>query len=62
MHSFLDIFGKFAAVIGPALYAVVYSLSGKACYGILSVILLFILGLVFLTVGKPYFAAADNKR
>lgn len=60
--GFLDIFGKFAAVIGPALYAVVYSLSGKACYGILSVILLFILGLVFLTVGKPYFAAADNKR
>ena len=60
--GFLDIFGKFAAVIGPALYAVVYSLSGKACYGILSVILLFILGLVFLTVGKPYFAAVDNKR
>lgn len=60
--GFLDIFGKFAAVIGPALYALVYSLSGKASYGILSVILLFILGLVFLTVGKPYFAAAGEKR
>ena len=58
-YGFLDIFGKFAAVIGPALYALVYGLTDKACYGILSVILLFILGLVFLKVGKPYFKAAE---
>ena len=58
-YGFLDIFGKFAAVIGPALYALVYGLTDKACYGILSVILLFILGLVFLKVGKPYFKEAE---
>ena len=60
-YGFLDIFGKFAAVIGPALYALVYGITDKACYGILSVILLFILGLVFLKVGKPYFKAAELK-
>lgn len=60
-YGFLDIFGKFAAVIGPALYALVFGLSGKACYGILSVIILFILGLVFLKIGKPYFTAAENE-
>jgi len=60
-YGFLDIFGKFAAVIGPALYALVFGLSGKACYGILSVIILFILGLVFLKIGKPYFAAAEKE-
>lgn len=60
-YGFLDIFGKFAAVIGPALYALVYGITDKACYGILSVILLFILGSVFLRVGKPYFKAAELK-
>ena len=61
-YGFLDIFGKFAAVIGPALYALVFGLSGKACYGILSVIILFILGLVFLKIGKPYFTAHELKK
>jgi len=60
-YGFLDIFGKFAAVIGPALYALVFGMSGKACYGILSVIILFVLGLVFLRIGKPYFKAHEIK-
>lgn len=61
-YGFLDIFGKFAAVIGPALYALVFGLSGKASYGILSVIILFILGLVFLKIGKPYFTEHEMKK
>jgi len=57
-YGFLDIFGKFACVIGPALYSLVFGLSGKACFGILSVILLFIGGLVMLGLGRPYFKNA----
>ena len=59
--GFMDIFGKFACVIGPALYELFYGLTGKACFGILSIILLFVLGFVFLTVGKKHFRIAENK-
>lgn len=59
--GFMDIFGKFAAVIGPALYSLVYGLSGKASFGILSLILLFVLGGTFLIVGKPHFTAAQHE-
>ena len=60
-YGFLDIFGKFACVIGPALYSLVFGLSGKACFGILSVILLFIGGLVMLGLGRPYFKNAQRE-
>lgn len=59
--GFMDIFGKFACVIGPALYEVFYSLSGKACFGILSIIILFILGFTFLKVGNKYFRAVEHE-
>lgn len=59
-YGFMDIFGKFACVIGPALYALVYGLTGKACFGILSLILLFICGLVFIAVGKPHFKKVEH--
>lgn len=59
--GFMDIFGKFAAVIGPALYSLVYGISGKASFGILSLILLFVLGGTFLIVGKPHFTAAQHE-
>lgn len=58
--GFMDIFGKFAAVIGPALYALVFGITGKASLGILSLILLFVAGCVFLLVGRPHFAAAQH--
>ena len=54
-YGFLDVFGKFAAVIGPALYSLFYGITGKSSIGILSIILLFIVGGIFLIVGKPYF-------
>ena len=59
-YGFMDIFGKFACVIGPALYELFYGITGKACFGILSVILLFICGFVFLTVGKKHFLTAEH--
>lgn len=46
--GFFDIFCKFAAVIGPALYALTKNITGRSSYGILSIVLLFILGFVFL--------------
>ena len=60
--GFMDIFGKFACVIGPALYELFYGITGKPCFGILSIILLFILGFAFLTVGKKHFRIVEHER
>ncbi len=59
-YGFMDIFGKFACVIGPALYEVFYGMTGKACFGILSLILLFVSGFIFLTTGKKHFLNASR--
>ncbi|MEA4925423.1 MAG: MFS transporter [Syntrophomonadaceae bacterium] len=42
--GFFDIFGKFAAVVGPALYALFAGWTGRSSIGILSLLLLFIIG------------------
>jgi len=42
--GFYNIFGKFAAIIGPFLVGFVTQMTGKSNYGILSVIILFIIG------------------
>lgn len=42
--GFFDIFGKFATVIGPFLFAVTADLSGRSSFGILSLLLLFAVG------------------
>lgn len=48
--GFFDIFGKFAAVIGPALYGFVKIATGRSSLSILSLILLF--GIAFTILGK----------
>ncbi|MCL2342766.1 MAG: MFS transporter [Firmicutes bacterium] len=50
--GFFEIFSKFAAIIGPALYALVKGITGRSSFSILSIILLFAVGLVLLTVGR----------
>ena len=51
--GFYNIFGKFAAIIGPFLMALTTTLTGVARYSILSIIPLFIIGLiVFLMLPK----------
>lgn len=60
-YGFLDIFGKFSCVIGPALYALVLSISGRASFGILSVILLFFAGGIALLCGRKHFKHAIPK-
>lgn len=57
-YGFLDIFGKFSCVIGPALYSLVYGLTGKSSFGILSIILLFLAGGITLIAGRKHFTVA----
>jgi UMF1 family MFS transporter len=48
--GFYNIFGKFAAIMGPAIMAVVTQVTGKSTYGVFSIIALFIIGGVILTL------------
>lgn len=52
--GFFDIFGKFAAVIGPALYALTFGLTGRSSLSILSIILLFVVALTILITGRKH--------
>jgi len=53
--GFFDIFGKFATVLGPLLYALVRGITGSPAYAILSIIVLFLLGLIMLGIGNKHF-------
>lgn len=51
--GFFDIFGKFSAVIGPALFSLVWTATKQVYLGIIPVLLMFVLGMVlFLMVPK----------
>ena len=52
--GFFDIFGKFAAVLGPLLYSVTKGTTGRSSFSILSIILLFLASLVVLRIGRKY--------
>ena len=60
-YGFFDIFGKFAAVIGPSLYALVKSLTGRSSFGILSLMLLFAAGGITLIIGRKYFKELEAR-
>lgn len=47
--GFYNMLGKFAAVLGPTLMGYVTLITNNARYGILSILILFILGAIFLT-------------
>ena len=49
--GFFDVFGKFAAVVGPLLYSLFFMLTDRASVGILSLILLFLVGAALLIFG-----------
>jgi UMF1 family MFS transporter len=59
--GFFDIFGKFAAVLGPTLYAFVKISSGRSSYGILSIIILFALGGIVIAVFRKPLKTAENR-
>lgn len=50
--GFYDIFGKFAAILGPGLYGLVKALTGRSSLSILAIILLFMAGAIFIMVNK----------
>ncbi len=50
--GFFDIFGKFAAVLGTALYGFISLVTGSAAMGIASVSVLFIVAFVILIIGR----------
>jgi UMF1 family MFS transporter len=52
--GFFDIFGKFAAVLGPFLYAVIRGATGRSSFSILSVIFLFLASLIILGLGNKH--------
>ncbi|MDO4581506.1 MAG: MFS transporter [Bacillota bacterium] len=63
--GFFDIFGKFATIIGPLLYAICANSTGRSSIGILGLLILFAIGLIILwRTPKEAFtvdrSAADN--
>jgi len=58
--GFFDIFGKFASVLGPFLYSLIGNWTGRSSYGVLALIVLFLVGLVIMVAGKKEFAALDT--
>jgi UMF1 family MFS transporter len=48
-----NIFGKFAAIMGPAMIGVITIATGESKYGVVSLIVLFVLGAAILTQVKP---------
>jgi UMF1 family MFS transporter len=59
--GFFDIFGKFAAVLGPALYAFVKTSTGRSSYGIFSIIILFAVGGVVIVVFRKSLRMAETR-
>jgi UMF1 family MFS transporter len=57
--GFYDVFGKFATVIGPLLYAMFYFLTDRASIGILSLLLLFASGGLLLILGRKELAKTE---
>jgi len=54
--GFFNIFSRFAAILGPFIMALVTGLTGgRSSFGILSIIILFIVGLLFLTGGRKHY-------
>jgi len=52
--GFFEIFGRFASVMGPALYAVIYAVTDRRDFGILAILGLFVIGLAVLTIGRKH--------
>lgn len=47
--GFYNIFGKFASIMGPLLVALTTQLTGKSNYGVFSLIILFVIGIIILS-------------
>jgi len=52
--GFFEIFGRFAAILGPFLYATVLSITGRPPLAIISIMFVFLVGLIILICGKKH--------
>jgi len=56
--GFFEIFGRFAAILGPALYAIVLNTTGRPSISVLSVSVIFLIGLTILITGRKHLDAS----
>jgi len=54
--GFFEVFSRFAAILGPFLYALVLSTTGRASFSILSTVIIFFIGLTILLIGRKHIA------
>ncbi|MCL1936254.1 MAG: MFS transporter [Defluviitaleaceae bacterium] len=52
--GFFEIFSRFAAILGPGIYGLIFSLTGRPSFSILSIITLFFAGLVVMVYGRKH--------
>lgn len=60
--GFFDIFGKFATFVGPLLYALVGSVTGRSSYGTLTLLFLFLAGFIILWRAKEPLEQLERER
>ena len=60
--GFFEIFGRFASVMGPALYAIILGATGRRDFGILAILILFVVGLTVLLRGRKHIPDLSPKR
>ncbi len=60
--GFFDIFGKFASFIGPLLYALIGSMTGRSSWGTLALLVLFLMGFIILWRGKEPLRELEEQR
>jgi UMF1 family MFS transporter len=59
--GFFDIFGKYAAVLGPLLYGVMAQATGRSSAGILSIAIFFVIAFLMLAAGRRQMALTEER-
>ncbi len=59
--GFFDIFGKYAAVLGPLLYGVMTQATGRSSAGIMSIAVFFVIAFVLLAIGRKRLALTEAR-
>ena len=60
--GFFDIFGKFATFVGPLLYALIGSLSGRSSFGTLALLALFLAGFLTLIFARKPLEQLEQRK
>jgi UMF1 family MFS transporter len=60
--GFFDIFGKFATFMGPLLYALIGTATGRSSFGTLALLSLFLIGFIILVFAKKPLQELERQR